>query len=524
MPARTRRRSSASIRVYLEEMRGIAEGAGVDDADVLAINVRTEVMFAAKARAGGPSRLGECSAFAVTPARSADGHTLIGQNWDWLLHSADTVVVLEAEQPDRPDFVTVVEAGLLAKTGMNSSGIGLVTNALVSDADRGDPGSPVPRGAPRDPRRRDDLRRVRRVAAGVSVVVGQLPDRPPLTAGGEHRGGARRLRRTLPDVPRRGAAARTRTTSSRTGCTGSDVGLWVMPDSPFRLDRLRAQTGSAPSLSLKDFRQALADHANHPSGICCHPDERWRSARTGGDGRVGPDGSRREPDVARRGTAVHPLRIASWTTRRSWRSRPLCPRHRPDAAGPAGIVRAVDERPSLEAIVLYLDPSGIRHVYPHGRETLRGPWDPDLDPTESIVDAVAGVGLAPVMVHSTSWRVVRRQVVLTFLVVIDPPGSLPELVRGRAGDARGARARPRDRRAPGGAPVPGGGARPSAPRMARHGGSRRSTRPSRSGPARSATTRPSRSARSVTTRLEGLGRVTGWRSPISGVATSPTPN
>ena len=31
----------------------------------------------------------------------------------------------------------------------------------------------------------------------------------------------------------------------------------------------------------------------------------------------------------------------------------------------------MDERPSLEAIVLYLDPSGIRHVYPHGRETLR---------------------------------------------------------------------------------------------------------------------------------------------------------
>jgi hypothetical protein len=86
----------------------------------------------------------------------------------------------------------------------------------------------------------------------------------------------------------------------------------------------------------------------------------------------------------------------------------------------------VDERPALEAIVLYLEPSGIRHVYPHGRETLRAPWDPDLDPTESMVDAVAEVGLAPVMVHSTSWRVVRRQVVLTFLVVIDAPGSLPD--------------------------------------------------------------------------------------------------
>jgi hypothetical protein len=103
----------------------------------------------------------------------------------------------------------------------------------------------------------------------------------------------------------------------------------------------------------------------------------------------------------------------------------------------------VDERPSLEAIVLYLDPSGIRHVYPHGRETLRAPWDPDLDPTESIVDTIAELGLAPTMAHSTSWRVVRRQVVLSFLVVIEPPATLPprcevelvaraELARGRA--------------------------------------------------------------------------------------------
>jgi len=35
---------------YLDEIRGIAEGAGLDPGDVLAINVRTEVMFAAKAR------------------------------------------------------------------------------------------------------------------------------------------------------------------------------------------------------------------------------------------------------------------------------------------------------------------------------------------------------------------------------------------------------------------------------------------------------------------------------------------
>jgi hypothetical protein len=99
--------------------------------------------------------------------------------------------------------------------------------------------------------------------------------------------------------------------------------------------------------------------------------------------------------------------------------------------------------PSLEAIVLYLDADGIRHLFPHGRETLRAPWDPDLDPAEAIVDAVASLGVAPQMVHSTSWRVVRQQVVLTFLVVIEAPASLPgtcevelvtrtELARGHA--------------------------------------------------------------------------------------------
>ena len=58
-------------------MRGIADGAGLDLADVLAINVRTEVMYAAKARqAPLAARVSanfrplpaECSAFAVVPA------------------------------------------------------------------------------------------------------------------------------------------------------------------------------------------------------------------------------------------------------------------------------------------------------------------------------------------------------------------------------------------------------------------------------------------------------------------------
>ena len=101
------------------------------------------------------------------------------------------------------------------------------------------------------------------------------------------------------------------------------------------------------------------------------------------------------------------------------------------------------DRPSLEAVVLYLDDEGIRHLSPHGRQTVRVLWDPDLDPHEVIVDAVAELGLMPIMVHSTSWRVERAVILLTFLVAVEPPVTVPdtfeielvtraELARGRA--------------------------------------------------------------------------------------------
>ena len=62
---------------YLEEVRGIAEGAGVPYEDVLALNVRTEVMFAAKARqAVEAARPHECSALDRKSTRLNSSHRL----------------------------------------------------------------------------------------------------------------------------------------------------------------------------------------------------------------------------------------------------------------------------------------------------------------------------------------------------------------------------------------------------------------------------------------------------------------
>ncbi|MDQ3866632.1 MAG: C45 family peptidase [Actinomycetota bacterium] len=262
-------------RRYLDELRGVADGAGVEFDDVLALNVRTEIMFSAKAKqAAALSRtVAECTSFAALPSVTATGHTLAGQNWDWLPHSFDTVVVLEAEQEDRASFVTVVEAGLLAKTGLNSAGIAVMTNALVTDDDQGQPGVPyhVLLRALFDcetlPEALSTLQRRPRSSSanfllasrdGMAVDVEAAPGdystlflvfpRDGLLVHANHF--------VAPAFHRR------------------DVGLWVMPDSPFRLERATTTLAGAAPFSVEDFQATLGDHANHPYGVCCHPDSR----------------------------------------------------------------------------------------------------------------------------------------------------------------------------------------------------------------------------------------------------------
>lgn len=264
---------------YLSELRGIAEGAGLDWLDVLAINVRTEVMFAAKAgqAAKAVRAPAECSAFAVAPLPGRPGPTLIGQNWDWLPHSAETVVVLEARQDDGPDFVTVVEAGLLAKTGMNSSGLGLAANALVTADDLGEPGIPfhLALRAILDCENVSDAISILQSAPRSASANYLIAHRDGIAVDIEAAPGDFAQLYFLYPEPNGVLLHTNHFLSDR--FTGRDVSVWAMPDSPVRLQRLRAGVASmagAAELTLDAFRPLLADHANHPSGICNHPDPR----------------------------------------------------------------------------------------------------------------------------------------------------------------------------------------------------------------------------------------------------------
>lgn len=124
----------------LEEMEGIARGAGRPFGEILALNVRTEIM-PAKFLTGADS--GECTAIAVSPAASASGASLLAQNWDWVGSQREAMIVLRIPESDAPACLTLTEAGMLAKIGFNAGGVGVCLNILRSVFDGTQAGVPV---------------------------------------------------------------------------------------------------------------------------------------------------------------------------------------------------------------------------------------------------------------------------------------------------------------------------------------------------------------------------------------------
>lgn len=264
----------------LEEIDGIAAGAGASFEDILAINVRTEIMFAAKARAFDASlpRFAECSSFAVV---AEDGSTYIGENWDWSRHAFDSIIRLESTPDDGPAFVTVVEAGLVCKFGMNEAGLGLACNALVSSLDKGDPGVPfhvllralISAHTPVEAF--ETLQRSTRSSSGNYLVA----HADGLAMDFESEAGDR-THISLIGPDERGVILHTN--HFLAPLRGTDVGLWNFPDSPFRMQRLERALRRAAHVAPPDwFVECASDHAGHPYGVCCHPDEHMPIAEQG---------------------------------------------------------------------------------------------------------------------------------------------------------------------------------------------------------------------------------------------------
>lgn len=127
-------RLAAARPALAAELAGIAQGAGVDADLLFAINARTEIL-------AGLARP-ECSVIGALPARTGAG-PLLAQNWDWYPELAPARVLWTVHHDGDRWFTTLSEAGIAAKIGLNSRGLGVALNILGSSADGGVDGDPV---------------------------------------------------------------------------------------------------------------------------------------------------------------------------------------------------------------------------------------------------------------------------------------------------------------------------------------------------------------------------------------------
>jgi isopenicillin-N N-acyltransferase like protein len=246
----------------IPEMEGTAEGAGLELEDILALNTRTEIMYGHQEHV-----LAECTAFGARRSATANGNVLMAQNWDWLPAAADSCILLEVDPDDRPSFVTFVEAGLLAKMGFNDHGVGMVTNLLLTEEDRGDPGVPfhaVLRRILMSPSFDDAVAAVtdaQRASSGNYLIASVDGDLVNLEA---RPGGVHAIEPESDTVHH---------ANSFCGPIGShdDRGLEALPDSPARTARMGARLEAAHGrLDLETISDLLQDHEGGPSSICRH--------------------------------------------------------------------------------------------------------------------------------------------------------------------------------------------------------------------------------------------------------------
>jgi len=251
-----------------EMLDAVAEGAGVPVEAIYGINARTELIYAALNS--------ECTSVGVLGTHTASGHLLLGQNWDWHPDQRDTMVLLRTTDEYGHVVLTLTEAGMLAKTGLNSAGVGLCVNMLGTDRDGlGAPGVPyhVILRAALDA---ESLARALRATvrpprtSSINLLLGQVGD-----GGGE-----------IIDVeiapgdagwlhPVDGVV--THANHFDTAVSIYDTIKDWGGSSLFRAARARrllAEPAAAGKVSEEDLAMVFRDHASFPLSICRHVDER----------------------------------------------------------------------------------------------------------------------------------------------------------------------------------------------------------------------------------------------------------
>ena len=243
----------------LDEVGGLAEGARIDPADALAVQIRGEL---------GQVTPEGCTTFVVAPSGTASGRVLIGQNSDVEPELGEFAYVLRLEPEGKPAVLMWTFGGMIGYHGLNAAGVAHFANSLG--------GGPAWRfGLPHYPVKRlmleqrtvgdvlDLLRRVPGCSSGNYVLcdgAGRIAD-VELTPEG------------FALTEDEGAGFLAHSNHFLCGpyaCPASDAAS--LPDSFPRYRRMHALlAGRVGRLTVEDVQGFLSDHDGQPTSICRHP-------------------------------------------------------------------------------------------------------------------------------------------------------------------------------------------------------------------------------------------------------------
>ncbi len=243
---------------YVQEMRGIAEGAGVDFDDVNTLNSLEAVTSDALHL--------KCTSLAAGPEVTESGSgVFVAHNEDWMPEDLPFVYVIHAEPEDEPAFLGVAYGALLPNLGFNAAGLAHVADSVYpNDVRLGIPRIIVTRavlGARSLGQAMRAALHKRRAAGYNHLIVDRNGEMYNLevsatmfdalyaeehwTAHTNHY--LSPIMRALEEAPEQLINSRVRLNRAR--------------------HLLQARLGK---LTVADFETILSDHVNHPSGICGH--------------------------------------------------------------------------------------------------------------------------------------------------------------------------------------------------------------------------------------------------------------
>ncbi|WP_019122556.1 C45 family autoproteolytic acyltransferase/hydolase [Brevibacillus massiliensis] len=247
----------------IEELKGMAKGSDLDLADLIALNVRTEIMFGFSQGVSA-----ECTACALSKNNTTNQHVIIGQNWDWKTDVQKNTIITEIEQPPYPSIMMIAEAGHLGKIGFNSAGIGLCANLLVSSLDKGEVGVPfhaILRKILNSRTFNEAVRAVtlaNRASSGNYLIANDKGTILNLETGP---GGKENVYYLGSDEGIFGHA-----NNFLVETDFEDKTLGILPDSPARAKNIKHELSKFAEVSVEHIQDTLRNHDNFPNSICRH--------------------------------------------------------------------------------------------------------------------------------------------------------------------------------------------------------------------------------------------------------------